>query len=85
MTTPTCVGLAEVSGHRRDSTHEHLWPVRNPEIDAAWVADHDIGGFQVTVDDAFFMSRRKRIGQRTADLDDSLNCDPSWGMIGSSG
>jgi len=44
-------------------------------LDTAFVCDHDIGGLQVTVHDAFFVSSRQSLGQRFRDFDDLLDCE----------
>ena len=53
-----------------------------PEIehlDPAFVRDHDIGGLQVAMHDAFLVSGGERIGQRAGDFDDLLRLGAACG------
>jgi len=68
-------------------SHGGIADTGNPDIfsqseiqhfDAALVADHHVARLQITVDDAFLMRRRERVGQRAANFDDALQGQALW-------
>ena len=53
-------------------------------FDAALVGNHDVGGLQVAMDDAFFVCGGERVGQGAGDLDDLLDGKAARGIRRSS-